>query len=341
MLNLWTAYKNRIIRRHLLYRALRKRRQLASLQDRTDLIAEDAVLTFSTVRNEIIRLPHFLEHYRSLGVHHFLIVDNGSDDGTAEYLAAQPDVSLWHTTHSYKKSRFGVDWLTWLQIKYGHGHWCLTVDADEILIYPHHDTRSLSQLTKELDQAEKQSYGAMMLDMYPKGGLDARPYVAGQNPFEILRWFDADNYHGQMQEDLQNLWIQGGVRERVFFADKPERAPTLNKTPLVKWSRRFAYVNSTHSLLPRRLNQVFDSNGAGENTAVTTGVLLHSKFLHIVASKSVEEKQRQEHFANSNLYDAYYDSLAQSPDLWNETSTEYTNWQQLESLGMFCGRGWR
>ncbi len=337
MQDLWTAYKMRLKRRRLLFRALRKRRQLTPITDHTNRISGDAILAFSTVRNEIIRLPHFLDHYRKLGVQHFLMVDNNSDDGTAEYLAAQPDVSLWHTDHSYKMSRFGVDWLAWLQIKYGHGHWCLTVDADEILVYPHHDTRPLAQLTQWLDQAGKQSFGTMMLDMYPKGPLDAQPYSAGQNPFETLRWFDADNYHSQMQEGLQNLWIQGGVRERVFFGDRPERAPTLNKTPLVKWNKRYAYVSSTHSLLPRHLNQVFDTDGAGK----TTGVLLHSKFLHVVVDKSVEEKQRQEHFANSSLYDAYYDSLAQSPDLWDETSCEYTDWRQLQTLGLMSGGGWR
>ena len=84
----------------------------------------------------MIRLPHFLDYYRRLGVDHFLFVDNGSDDGTAEYLAAQPDVSLWATNHSYRLARFGVDWLGWLQWRYGHGHWCLTVDADELLVYP-------------------------------------------------------------------------------------------------------------------------------------------------------------------------------------------------------------
>ncbi len=336
MRNLWTAYKMRQKRRRLLLRALRKRRQLVSVMDRSDQITADAILAFSTVRNEMIRLPYFLEYYRKLGVAHFLIVDNDSDDGTCEYLAKQPDVSLWHTTHSYKLSRFGVDWLTWLQMKYGHGHWCLTVDADEILIYPHCDTRPLRALTDWLDQAKIPSFGTLMLDMYPKGALDAQTYQAGQDPFQILRWFDGDNYRSQMQPELQNLWIQGGVRERVFFAGRPERAPTMNKTPLVKWRRRFAYVSSTHSLLPRRLNQVFDLGGTGK----TTGVLLHSKFLHMVADKSREEKYRQEHFENSSQYDAYYDSLTQSPDLWHEASYQYDGWQQLETMGLLSKGAW-
>ena len=61
-------------------------------------IAADDILVAATVRNEMIRLPYFLEHYRKLGVGHFLFVDNGSDDGTAAWLAEQPDVSLW--THA-------------------------------------------------------------------------------------------------------------------------------------------------------------------------------------------------------------------------------------------------
>ena len=68
---------------------------------------------FATIRNEFDRLDEFLEHYRTLGVRHFLVVDNGSDDGSTELLQAQPDVSLWVTHASYRQSRFGVDWLTW------------------------------------------------------------------------------------------------------------------------------------------------------------------------------------------------------------------------------------
>ena len=33
---------------------------------------------------------------------------------------------------------------------------------------------------------------------------------------------------------------------------------------------------------------------------MTSGILLHTKFLHTIGAKSREEKQRQEHFANSS-----------------------------------------
>ena len=75
----------------LLFQIWRRRKELTLTADRTDQITADSILAFSTVRNEIVRLPHFLAHYRKLGVNHFLFVDNDSDDGTTAFLAEQPD----------------------------------------------------------------------------------------------------------------------------------------------------------------------------------------------------------------------------------------------------------
>ena len=330
------AYRLRWKRRRLLLRAVRKRRQLQVSADRTAEIGADTILCFMTVRNECVRLPHFLDHHRKLGVGHFLIVDNGSDDGTQAYLRDQPDVSLWTTTYSYRMSRFGMDWLTWLQIRYGHGHWCLTLDADEVLIYPHWETRDLHALTGWLDHTGVAAFGTMMLDMYPKGPIAVQPYVPGEDPFRILSWFDAANYMVQVQPRMKNLWIQGGVRARCFFSDNPRRAPTLNKIPLVKWNRRYVYVNSTHALLPRALNAVYRVDG-GE---AACGILLHTKFLNVVIDKSREEKQRREHFANSQQYEAYYDGLLENPDLWCPASRAFTGWRQLDALGLMSRGLW-
>ena len=133
-MGVFSRYVLRLARKRWRIRAFRKRRELRTLVDRTDLIAPDNILLFSTLRNERVRLPFFLRYYRDLGVSHFLIVDNDSDDGSREYLQAQPDVSIWTTPHSYKRARFGVDWLNWLQMKYGHDHWCLVGDPDEFFV---------------------------------------------------------------------------------------------------------------------------------------------------------------------------------------------------------------
>lgn len=332
----WEAYRLRLKRKRFLVRSLRKSSELRCDIDRTGQIGPSDILCFVTLRNEAVRLPYFLDHHRNLGVRHFLVVDNGSDDGSIALLQKQPDVSLWRTDASYKRARFGIDWLTHLQRKYGHGHWCLTLDVDEALIYPDWDARPLPLLTSWLSQHGIRSFGAMMLDMYPKGPLSQQTYAPGEDPTKALSWFDADNYRRQRNPRFQSEWIQGGVRDRVFFRARPERAPTLNKVPLVQWDRSYAYVTSTHHMLPRKLNHVFNTQVAGH----PSGILLHSKFLPDIGARSAEERGRKQHFENSSLYEDYYQSLIDDVELWHEGSTKYEGWEQLTALGLMSKGDW-
>lgn len=330
------SYRMRLERKRLRIRAMRKARELRPVADRTAAIRPDDLLLFSTVRNEVVRLPFFLDYYRRLGIDRFLVTDNGSTDGSLQLLADQPDVSVWSTSASYRRSRFGVDWLNWLQMRYAHGHWTLVVDPDEFFLYPFCDTRPLRGLTDWLDASDVKSFSAMLLDMYPQGRLDEVPYQPGQDPMEIACWFDSGNYTISRNPRYGNLWIQGGPRARVFFRDDPYRAPALNKIPLVKWDRRYAYVSSTHMLLPRGLNRVYEEGG-GEKAS---GVLLHAKFLDTFSARAKEEATRREHYAGAGEYDNY----AQQPDgdlqLWCKWSERYINWRQLELLGLMSKGNW-
>lgn len=331
-----TSYRLRTQRKKWQYRAFRKRRQLRPLADRTAEIRRGDVLAFVTLRNEFIRLPYFLKYYRRLGVSHFFVVDNGSTDAGPDYLRDQPDVSVWQTDASYKRAHFGVDWLNWLQRKYAHDHWTLVVDVDEFFIYPFCDTRPIPALTDWLDSSQVRSFGAMLVDMYPKGDINATRYRSSQDPFEIACWFDSGNYLINKNPLYRNLWIQGGARARMFFADTPEKAPALNKIPLVKWHRDYTYISSTHMLLPRGLNLVYD-DGGGEKTS---GCLLHAKFLNTLANKAAEEVDRNQHYADSAEYKVYQDATSRPLDMWCKWSERYINWRQLEILGLMSKGNW-
>ncbi|NVJ93961.1 MAG: glycosyltransferase family 2 protein [Marivivens sp.] len=335
-MGLWRSYRLRVQRRRWLVRALRKRHELTPIADRTSQIRKSDILLVSTLRNEDVRLPYFLKYYRDLGVNHFLMIDNDSDDGGREYLADHSDVSLWSTEKSYKRSRFGIDWVNWLLMRYGHGHWTLVVDPDELFVFPFCDTRPIRALTDWLDASSIKSFSAMLLDMYPKGPISAIPYRRGDDPLEIANWFDSGNYAIQRNPSFGNLWIQGGPRARAFFQDNPERAPALNKVPLVKWDRRYAYVSSTHMLLPRGLNLVYDEWG-GEKAS---GILLHTKFLDTLTVKAHEEIARKQHYAASHEYKAYVAGLQDNTDLWCKWSEKYINWRQLEILGLMSKGNW-
>lgn len=310
--------------------------ELSCVVDRTKNIRPSDILVFSTLRNEKARLPYFLDYYRKLGVNHFFFVDNDSDDGGREYLKDQPDASVWTTTASYKRSKFGVDWLNGLKAKYADGHWVLVVDVDELLVYPFCDTRPLRALTDWLDSASIKSFGTMLLDMYPKGKIQHARIREGKDPVKTASYFDASNYFVEKNKKYGNLWIQGGPRLRSFFRDKPQFAPALNKTPLVKWSKGYVYVSSTHTLLPRGLNQVYDEWGGQK----PCGVLLHTKFMNTFSEKAEEEMKRKQHYAASREYRMYLNKLNGDLLLWNEQSSEYKNWQQLEQLGLMARGNW-
>lgn len=332
----WSAWRLRWKRRKLLWRCLRAGRDLVPLADRTAAIRPGDILCLVTLRNEMLRLPEFLAHYRRLGVRHFLIVDNASTDGTRVFLQDQRDISLWHAPGSYRASRFGMDWLGALLIRHGHGHWCLTVDADELLVYPDWDRRPLPELTAHLDLIGRPAMGAMMLDLYPSGPLD-RAASGPQAPLtERLPWFDPLPYRCRVVLPRRNRILHGGVRERVFFPGDPDRGPTLNKLPLIRWHWRHVYVNSTHSALPPRLNDEYDGPGDPR----LSGVLLHGKFLPDSAERATEELVRRQHFADPERYRAYHAAIAQAPVLWHGGSVRYGGWRQLLDLGLMGPGEW-
>ena len=333
--DLMAAWRLRRRRQIRLWRGFRARRRLHPLVDRTAQAAP-GVRLFCVLRNEMARLPHFMDHYRALGVAHFLFIDNASTDGSADWLAAQPDVSVWRTTASYRRARFGMDWVQWLMMRHGHGRWCLVVDADELLIYPHHDTRPLPALTAWLDSRAIAAMGALMLDLSPRGPVGAQTFRPGDNPLDLLCWYDRANYTIQRQPGTGALWVQGGPRARVLLADTPRRGPTLTKVPLVKWHWRHAWLNSTHSLLPPRLNRI--DGGAGESL---TGVLLHTKFLPQIAALSADPDHRAQHFGRPQDFADYYDTLAQGGvDFWHPAATRLRGWRALRAQGLMSSADW-
>ncbi|MEM8840795.1 MAG: glycosyltransferase family 2 protein [Pseudomonadota bacterium] len=329
-----TRLSRGVERRRLRLRAWRHGRALDLVQDNLARMDEGPVL-ISTIRNEAVRLPYFLRYYRELGVAHFLIVDNGSTDATRALLTGAPDVSIWQTQASYRASNFGADWVNHLLSRYCVDRWILCVDPDELLIYPYCDTRGLPALTRWLDQNGRVSLGALMLDMYGAGPASATPYGAGEDPLLAAPWFDAGNYLSERHIRYHNLWIQGGPRQRVVFAEDPENAPALNKTPLVKWGAGTVFVTSTHNLLPQRYNH----NYARDGGAWTSGALLHFKFLDTLSGKVAEEMHRKEHYLAGAEYRTYADrGLDQS--FWTRHSSRYEGWQQLAALGVIARGGW-
>lgn len=318
------------------YASYRHGRRLRCIQDRTRAIRRTDILAVVVLRNEAPRIPYFLEYYRRLGVDHFLFVDNGSTDGFRELVAGESDCSVWYTEDSYKRANFGEHWANYLLRRYGKNHWCLRVDADEFLVYPHYDTRNLRELTEHLDETGRRSLFTLLLDMYPQGAVDEATYTAGQDPLEICSWFDPYGYC--QWSTPMGWWIQGGVRRRAFYRNgNVDAAPALNKICLVRWRGHYSYISSTHVLTPRSLNQAHYSDGLAP-----TGCLLHFKYFASFRVKVEEELVRREHFNESIEYKLYASGLAENENLVlrNAASARFTGWQQCVDLGLMSLGRW-
>lgn len=286
-------------------------------------IEKDNILLFCTLRNEAIRIPFFLEYYRKLGINHFFFVDNGSTDNFLEIVSDQKDVTVYYTNASYKESAFGMYWLNFLLWKHGVDHWCVTCDPDEFFIFPNIEKENIKSLTNYLENKGKNSFSTILIDMYSQEDL---AYKTGQNPLEFCGYFDKSGYRFTPFPPCENIWIQGGVRERLFCLDEPEKSPALNKVPLVYWKRNYLYASSTHDLLPKKLNHC--------SFALKTGALLHFKFLSTFKEKVKEEMVRGEHYNDSGEYKHYHDNL-DSLSFYNDAlSVKYTNSQQLTDLNL-------
>lgn len=317
---------NRRIRRHA--------GQLVPGSVKAEALSKAWSLLVCCARNEMPRMPGFLAHYRRLGVAHFLVVDNQSTDGLQAFLAEQPDCSTWVANGSYKASNFGMDWCNHLLATHGVGKWCITVDPDELLVYPHCERRGLHSLTQHMASIEQDSLFTVLLDAYSQGPLSRANLTPDSDPFAICPYFDRFNLSQQFNAEKRNFWIQGGVRMRRFFADTPERAPALNKVALVRWRKGLRYESSMHHLNDPSLNCTV----LGRPEAVS-GVLFHFKYVNLLQQKAAEEIQRGEHYAGSVEYKAYLDAgdaVLYDPQL----SVRYENSAQLQRLGFMQAGTW-
>jgi glycosyltransferase involved in cell wall biosynthesis len=183
----------------------------------SSLVGAHAILAFMTARNEMLRLPATLDHYRSMGVDRFFIVDNASSDGTRDFLSKQRDVALFATEDSYAQSRFGMNWLHPLMDNFGEDHWIVNVDADELFIYPYYERITLTKLCQFLDGEKSNAVFSILLDMYSDRQIGATVYRQGESLIEACPYFDRGPYKIVRSPIFPYLELRGGPRARVFW----------------------------------------------------------------------------------------------------------------------------
>lgn len=258
---------------------------------RVPALDDHAIVLVGCVRNEMIRIAHFLDHYRAIGVDRFVIVDNDSADGTAEWLAVQNDVILYRTSQSFRESGYGWTWIEALLQRHAVGHWCLVADADELLVYPGYPRIGLRDVVA---YHEAHGYGAMpsvLLEMY--AATLCPPEDAVGSLFDLCPWYDSDGIRVVCRVLLDRAQdrLTGGFRQRVL-----ETRVILNKVGIFRCQPGVRLSLSNHAILGTRCSDL-------------RAVHLHFKYLADFRERVRVEAGRGEHWNGACEYRRYARAL--------------------------------
>jgi hypothetical protein len=291
---------------------------------RCTAIAPDEILCCLVARNERPRLRYLLDYYRRLGVDRFFVCDNDSDDGSVEWLLAQPDVHVWTSGLSFKHANFGSAWFELLLRRHGVGHWCLTIDADEFLYYDGAPRRTLQHFCRDLDSRGKQAATGMMLDLYGDRQIRETHYRDGDDPLDHCPFFDRKAWHQKMVDGSEyrnqnTFW--GGVRQRVFPAD---HGYFLSKCVLLRYQPDVVLTAGQH------LTNIPTKRLAREEVCV-----LHFKFFASFSDYARQEAHREVHAMAGAQYKTYHGKLSENDHLTlydPEHSVRFDGARQLQEL---------
>jgi hypothetical protein len=196
-------------------------------------LADDEICGVLLGRNVAYTIDEFMAHYRALGMTHLVYLDNGSDDGSVERMAAHDNVIVARNTLNFRDYQRDLRFVS--ATMFCEGGWRLAVDFDEILDYPGAPELSLPGLARRLSERGQTGLVAQMLEMVPDGPLEDHSGVDFATARRLFRYYSTQNitsydYHSeecplhwflaQNSVDEPHVpFMYGGLR-RTLFAEE-------------------------------------------------------------------------------------------------------------------------
>jgi hypothetical protein len=263
---------------------------------------------------------------------------------------AQPDCHVYSAPGSFAAAHHGIAWVNQLVSQYGQNHWCLYIDADECLVYPHCEHVSLPRFCEYLQRSGADGVYSILLDMYSDKPIATSVYRPGQPFLDVCSYFDGD-YRFRRRSGLAPFPSHefiGGPRLRCFFPEYTNAGWLSRNIPKVTRlvRSRVGVLSDAWSIAPPMLIKIPLIRGGRAQwltnhkttpieLADVHAALLHFKYFSDFHDRVAVARSERQHFDAGSEYARYEAALAQTPDLsfyW-EGSVRYRQSHDLVRYG--------
>lgn len=203
---------------------------------------------YCCIQNDAFRIKPFINYYESLGVNHFHFIDFDSEDGIKEILDERENCSHWNVSKQPFDAGNMLRFTNYLISKFTKPKkWSMAVEVDEYLVFPHMESRNITELIGFLNDIEIDTLFCTVIDRYhnPENHVDLHNDEIDLN--SSFPYFDRYNFIQKLDRGSNTNWVQGGARMRIEYKDMPQNAPYINKLPLVRRKSHVRYVSYTNS----------------------------------------------------------------------------------------------
>lgn len=281
-------------------------------------IEKDSPILICVEKDDLNKIKEMFNHHKKLGIKQFVFIDNGSTDGTIEFLRKQDNVDIiFAKTKYYTLAREA--WINRVLCHYGYNKWYLVVDSDEMYNYINSEKINITEHIKRLERKGIKRELAFMLDMYSKEGI----FENTNNFIKDYNYFDTNTY--VIQQFNKFIKISGGPRKRNFKESGKNRSFMLGKYPLFMFEKTDVQSNS-HFMFPFYKNIDIDC----------TAVLMHYKFIGDDIEKYKKRIKEKNYYNNSSDYKVYIDNYEKKNFIcfFYENSKKYEDSLSLKDISI-------